>query len=110
MTSTFMEELKNRGLSVVSDLAARSVDPILLNDMFALHRLLNETITNHPDAAYAFVQDDTGQVIAHTFGDAGFAPDRWSRPWKTARNLSLTAISNTWCTKATTVRSTNSLP
>jgi signal transduction histidine kinase len=72
MINTFMEELRNRGLSVVSDLSVRSVDPILLNDAFSLHRLLIETISNHPDAAYAFVQDDQGQVIAHTFGDAGF--------------------------------------
>lgn len=72
MTRLFAEELESRGVSVASDLAGRSVDPILLNDTYALHELLRETVINHPDALYAFVTDDHGQVLAHTFGDAGF--------------------------------------
>ncbi len=72
MTSVFAEELESRGVSVASDLASRSTDPILLNDTYALHELLRETVINHPDALYAFVTDDHGQVLAHTFGEAGF--------------------------------------
>lgn len=72
MTRVFAEELESRGVSVASDLASRSTDPILLNDTYALHQLLRETVTNHPDALYAFVLDPRGQVLAHTFGDAGF--------------------------------------
>lgn len=72
MEHVFMAELQNRGESVVSDLAARSVDPILLNDTYALYELLQDTVANHPDAVYAFVVDNSGQVLAHTFGDAGF--------------------------------------
>lgn len=65
-------ELEIRGSSVVSDLAARSLDPILLNDTFALYQLLTHTVDNHPDAVYAFVMDEEGQVLAHTFGETGF--------------------------------------
>lgn len=72
MTSVFAEELESRGVSVASDLASRSTDPILLNDTYALHQLLRETVSNHPDALYAFVTDDRGNVVAHTFGDASF--------------------------------------
>lgn len=72
MARVFAGELETRGRSVVSDLAARSIDPILLNDTFALHQLLMETVQNNPDLRYAFVIDDAGHVIAHTFGDAGF--------------------------------------
>jgi len=72
MERTFMSELDSRGRSVVSDLAARSVDLILLNDTFALHGLLTTTVANHPDAIYAYVVDPKGGVLAHTFGDAGF--------------------------------------
>jgi len=72
MTRVFMEELEGRGVSVASDLASRSVDAILLNDTYTLHELLIETVNNHPDALYAFVLDRDNQVIAHTFGDAGF--------------------------------------
>ena len=72
MTSVMVTELDNRGASVSSDLAARSADPILLNDAFSVHELLRDTVLHHPDAEYAFVVDPTGAVLAHTFGDEGF--------------------------------------
>ncbi|MBO9391364.1 HAMP domain-containing protein [Caldilinea sp.] len=72
MTRVFADELENRGVSVASDLASRSIDPILLNDTYTLHELLRETVLNHPDALYAFVLNPQGEVLAHTFGDAGF--------------------------------------
>ncbi len=53
MTRVFAEELEIRGVSVASDLASRSVDPILLNDTYALHQLLRETVTNHPDLRFS---------------------------------------------------------
>lgn len=72
MAQVFIGELENRGQSVLSDLAGRSVDPILLNDTFGLFELLSATVANHPDALYAFVLDPSGRVLAHTFGDEGF--------------------------------------
>lgn len=72
MNDVFIAELDSRGQSVASDLAARSADPILLNDNYALYQLLTETVSNYPDALYAFIQDADGHVIVHTFGDAGF--------------------------------------
>lgn len=72
MTSVLVSELDNRGASVASDLAARSAEPILLNDAFSVYELLTETVANHPDAEYAFVIDPLGTVLAHTFGDEGF--------------------------------------
>ncbi|MCL1599213.1 MAG: histidine kinase, partial [Actinomycetia bacterium] len=72
MTSVMLSELDSRGASVSSDLAARSADPILLNDAFSVHELLGDTVAYHPDAEYAFVVDSNGSVLAHTFGDEGF--------------------------------------
>ncbi len=72
MQRVFMSELENRGVSVAGDLAARSVDPILLNDTYALYQLLTATVANHPDTLYAFVMDNNNHVLAHTFGDNGF--------------------------------------
>jgi signal transduction histidine kinase len=72
MAQVFIGELENRGQSVLSDLAGRSVDPILLNDTFGLYELLSATVANHPDALYAFVLNPSGQVLAHTFGEQGF--------------------------------------
>ncbi len=69
MSQTLIAELEERNLSVVSDLAARSVDPILLNDTFALHQLLQETLANHTDVIYAFVVNPQEQILAHTFED-----------------------------------------
>ncbi len=69
MSLTLLAELEERGQSVTSDLAARAIDPILLNDTFALHELLTETLSNHSDIVYAFVVDSQGQVLAHTFND-----------------------------------------
>lgn len=72
MERTFLAELDNRGRSVVSDLAARSVDPILLNDTFDLHGLLSTTVLHHPDALYAYAIGVNGEVLAHTFGEDSF--------------------------------------
>ncbi len=72
MTGVLMNELDNRGQSVVSDLAARTSAPILLNDTYGVFELLDDTVTHHPDATYAFVLDASGAVVAHTFGEEGF--------------------------------------
>jgi len=72
MTNVLISELDNRGRSVASDLAARTVDPILLNDTYRVFETLDDTVANHPDAIYAFVLDPTGSVVAHTFGEEGF--------------------------------------
>jgi signal transduction histidine kinase len=72
MERVFISELENRGFSVARDLAARSVEPILLNDTFALHQLLSKTVANHPDTVYAFVVNEEGHIVAHTFGEHGF--------------------------------------
>lgn len=65
-------ELESRGRSEISDLAARTVDPILLNDTYSVVEVLDDTVANHADAIYAFVIDPDGQVLAHTFGESGF--------------------------------------
>jgi len=67
MRETLIAELDNRGYSVVSDLAARSVGPILADDQSALQALLDQTLSNHPDIHYAYVIDTSGEVVAHTF-------------------------------------------
>ncbi|RUA17477.1 MAG: hypothetical protein DSY55_02110 [Clostridia bacterium] len=71
MAVTLGNELRDRGYSVAGDLALRSVDPILLDDSYALYQLLVDTKQNHPDVTYAFVLDPQNQVMVHTFeGDA----------------------------------------
>lgn len=71
---TMDAQLQDQAVSVARDLAARATDLILVNDLYALHQLLNETQANNANVRYAFVTDAKGQVIAHTFGD-GFPGD-----------------------------------
>ncbi len=62
-------QLRDQSVSVARDLAARAVDPILLNDLLALQDLLLETKGNNTNFRYAFIVDQRGQIMAHTFGE-----------------------------------------
>ncbi len=68
---TMDAQLQEQAISVTRDLAARATDLILVNDIYGLHQLLRETQSNNSNVRYAFIVDDEGQVIAHTFG-SGF--------------------------------------
>lgn len=74
LTATMTAQMEEQSISVSRDLAARSTDPILLSDMLRLHDLLGETIKNNPNIRYAFLLDERGQVISHSF-DGGFPLD-----------------------------------
>lgn len=74
LTATMNTQLEEQSVSVARDLAARSTDPILLNDLLGLHDLLKETTANNPNIRYAFIVDNRGQIIAHTF-EGGFPLD-----------------------------------
>jgi signal transduction histidine kinase len=69
-----MEKSREQGISIARDVAARSTDLILVNDIYSLHQLLVETQNNFPDVRYVFILDAKGQVLTHTFGQ-GFPAD-----------------------------------
>ncbi|GAB4473205.1 MAG: HAMP domain-containing protein [Anaerolineae bacterium] len=69
LEQTLRKRLQEQSLSVAQDLAARSTDLILINDIYGLHRLLQDTLANNSDVRYAFVVSADGQVAAHTFGE-----------------------------------------
>ncbi len=69
LTNNMEAQLRDQSVSVARDLAARAADPILLNNLLALHDLLLESKSNNSNFSYAFIIDPNGQVIAHTFGD-----------------------------------------
>ncbi len=68
LTYILQSQLENESISSARDLAARATDPILLNDLVGLQKLLLETQKNNPDVRYAFIVDKYGQVLVHTFG------------------------------------------
>jgi len=69
LTRVLEEELQARGASIGRDLAARSTDLILVNNLYSLQQLLLETQSNNQDIRYAFILDNHGQVMVHTFGE-----------------------------------------
>ncbi|HEX2916024.1 MAG TPA: HAMP domain-containing protein [Chloroflexia bacterium] len=67
VTQNMYAQLEEQAVSITRDLAARSTDSILINDLYTLQQLLKDTRTNHPDVRYAFVVSPEGYVLAHTF-------------------------------------------
>ena len=64
------DELKLLAISVTSDLASRSTDLILVNNLYALYELTQETRQNYPDIRYILILDKNGQPLVSTFGNA----------------------------------------
>lgn len=71
LSQAMYDQLSEQAVAFTRDMAARAADPILINDLYALHVLLQDTQRYHPDVEYAFVVDPEGYVLAHTF-NGGF--------------------------------------
>ncbi|MAU11835.1 MAG: ATPase [Anaerolineaceae bacterium] len=71
LSQAMYAQLSEQAVAFTRDLAARAADPILINDVYALHQLLQDTRINHPNVVYAFVVDPDNYVLAHTF-NGGF--------------------------------------
>ncbi|GAB4400550.1 MAG: HAMP domain-containing protein [Anaerolineales bacterium] len=69
LTYILQAQIQNQSVISAHDLAARATDPILLNDLVGLQKLLLETQQNNPDVIYAFIVNNDRQILAHTFGD-----------------------------------------
>ena len=69
--NTLRAKLKNNGVAISRDLSARSAEFILLDDLYSLHNLLQETQENNESVRYAFIVDNDGYPLAHSF-DEGF--------------------------------------
>lgn len=67
MTRALLDQLHERGISIARDIAARSTDYILINNTYALHELLSDSVQNNPDLRYAFILDAQQRVLAHSF-------------------------------------------
>ncbi|MCL4515817.1 MAG: HAMP domain-containing protein [Firmicutes bacterium] len=66
------EQLEKRAISIARDVAARSTDLVLTNNVFALYELARDTAKNNEDVRYVLILDRAGNVLAHTF--AGGVP------------------------------------
>lgn len=66
---TLDQLLEEQSVSIGRDVAARSTDLILINNLYGLHQLLEDTRTNNPNVRYAFITDAQNHILVHTFGD-----------------------------------------
>jgi len=70
---SLVEEGKKRGSALAESLATRAVDPLLAGDFLRLKNMVDEQ-SAVGDVVYAFVLDEVGHVMAHTF-NKGFPVD-----------------------------------
>ncbi len=68
LITTYREQLRQEGIAVARDVAARSTDLLLINDLYGLNRLLRDTQQYNANVRYIFILDAKGQIVAHTFG------------------------------------------
>ena len=74
VSSAMNTEYKNRGVAICLNLAMRSVDAILARDMLRSSRLIQGVASSADDILYAFIQDENGRLLVHTFS-GGFPRD-----------------------------------
>lgn len=74
LQAALAEQLDQKTISITRDVAARSVDPILTNNIFKLHQLAYDTLENNEDVIYVFFIDDAENILVHTFKEY-FPPD-----------------------------------
>ena len=67
VSTALSRECKQRGVSLAVNLAARSEDAMLAVDFLRMRNLIDEIVNLGPDISYAFIQDQKGQTLVHTF-------------------------------------------
>lgn len=65
------QELREKGISIARDLAIRSIDYILIDDIVSLRQLLQEVTEIEDDVYYAFISSPELEPLSHTF-EGGF--------------------------------------
>ncbi|MHB1126503.1 MAG: HAMP domain-containing protein [Bacillota bacterium] len=64
---TLQQQLEVEGASLARDVAARSIDYIFTNNVYALFALAKDTMANNNGVRYLFILDTEGEVLVQTF-------------------------------------------
>ncbi len=64
---TLRKELQRHGIALTRDLAARAAEFILLDDLYSLHNLLQDTQTHNSNVRYVFILDSRGMPLVYSF-------------------------------------------
>ena len=70
LTNNLRDQLDKRAVSIGSDVAARATNELLINNVFAVHEMIHNTLENNENILYLFIVDPQGNILAHTFGEA----------------------------------------
>ncbi len=66
---TLSYQLDERVKSIGSDVAARSADLMLTNNIYALQKLVSDTVEHNKDIEYVLILDEYDKVIVHNYDD-----------------------------------------
>ena len=66
-SQAMLTEIKKRGMTLALNLASRTTDPLLAQDFLRLKNMVDEVKESSDDIIYAFIQDQHGQVLSHSF-------------------------------------------
>jgi signal transduction histidine kinase len=69
ITDTLSQQLDERVKSIGSDVASRSSDLMLTNNIYALQKLVNDTLKNNKDIEYVIILNEQGKTIVHSYED-----------------------------------------
>lgn len=82
ISTVLAEELQERGYTIGSVLAEQSRDLILTHNTFDLYNLVQKHTDSDSDVVYAFVLDEAGNIMVHTFEDGFPAALLTVSPWQ----------------------------
>jgi PAS domain S-box-containing protein len=67
MKEALLQENRNRGITIGTNLAARVAEPILAMDFLRMKNLIDETVQSSDDIFYTFILDAGDETLVHTF-------------------------------------------
>jgi PAS domain S-box-containing protein len=68
-SDALVQEARKRGRVLTGNLVLRSVDPLLSVDLLQLKTMVDEITEVDSDVVYAFIEDERGRILVHTFSD-----------------------------------------
>lgn len=66
-SDALVQEARKRGRVLAGNLALRALDPLLSVDLLQLKTMVDEVTEVDNDIVYAFIEDEQGRILAHTF-------------------------------------------
>lgn len=69
LSSSLSLQVESRAKALATYVAARSVDPLLTNNIYALNALVDDTVKNNEEVKYLFIVGESGEVVVSSEKD-----------------------------------------